>query len=125
MHRTAKAAIKECYEKNKSGDPQYQSFYTSMKARLHATVGETHWKKAHDYLYHFLAQKKSQESQVWRSIKKSMDRSCSLIYIQFPQKWRATGDNRGDGLSYQFDGQYNRLYPFEMDIIMQHCCIGN
>jgi hypothetical protein len=30
-----------------------------MEARLRATVGEMYWKKAHDYLEHFLCQKKA------------------------------------------------------------------
>ena len=50
MHAAAKAQIKECYEKNKKGDPAFMSLTTSMKARLRETVGETYWKKAHDYL---------------------------------------------------------------------------
>lgn len=58
MHAAAKAQIKECYEKNKSGDPQFRSLTTSMKLRLRSTVGELYWKKAHDYLDHFLKQKK-------------------------------------------------------------------
>ena len=57
MHANAKSQIKECYEKNKAGDPEFRSLTTSMKARLRATVGETYWKKAHDYLDHFLKQK--------------------------------------------------------------------
>jgi hypothetical protein len=54
MHAAVKAIIKECYEKNKSGDPQFRSLTMSMKARLRSTVGELYWKKAHDYLDHFL-----------------------------------------------------------------------
>ena len=57
MHVKAKAQIKKCYEKNKSGDPNFRSLRTSMKARLRETVGEDYWKKAHDYLDHFLKQK--------------------------------------------------------------------
>ena len=57
MHIRAKAEIKECYEKNKNGDPQFKSLTQSMKARLRATVGESYWKKAHDYLEHFFRQK--------------------------------------------------------------------
>ena len=57
MHAKAKAVIKECYEKNKRGDHVYKSLPSSMKARLRATVGEVYWKKAHDYLNHFLQQK--------------------------------------------------------------------
>ena len=57
MHANAKSQIKECYEKNKAGDPEFRSLTTSMKARLRETVGEIYWKKAHDYLEHFLKQK--------------------------------------------------------------------
>ena len=57
MHTKAKAQIKECYERNKARDPAFVSLTTSMKSRLRATVGDQYWKKAHDYLDHFLKQK--------------------------------------------------------------------
>ena len=57
MHIKAKATIKECYEKNKAGDPNFRSLTTSMKERLRETVGEVYWKKAHDYTNHFIKQK--------------------------------------------------------------------
>jgi hypothetical protein len=57
MHALAKAQIKECYEKNKSGDPQFKSLTISMETRLRSTVGDLHWKKAHDYLDYFLGQR--------------------------------------------------------------------
>ena len=63
MHAKAKAQIKECYEKNKRGDPAFKSLTTSMKARLRATVGEVYWRKAHDYLEHFLKQKQNSGSR--------------------------------------------------------------
>ena len=63
MHAKAYSVIKECYEKNKAGDPEYQCLTTIMKARLRAIVGETYWKKAQDYLDHFLRQKKVREGQ--------------------------------------------------------------
>lgn len=44
MHTRAKAQIKECYEKNKQGDPNFKSLTTSMKARLKQTVGDVYWK---------------------------------------------------------------------------------
>ena len=45
MHANANAVIKECYEKNKAGDPEYSGSLTViMKARLRATVGEAYWK---------------------------------------------------------------------------------
>ena len=57
MHKKAKEDIRVCYEKSKSGDPQFKSITESMKVRLRATVGEMHWKKAHDYLNNFLKDK--------------------------------------------------------------------
>jgi hypothetical protein len=67
MHAAAKAQIKECYEKNKSGDPQFRSLITSTKARLRSTVGEHYWTKAHDYQDDYLKQmnkRVQQEGQV-------------------------------------------------------------
>ena len=61
MHQKAKAQIKECYGKKKTGDPIYKNLtrISIMKTRLRATVGEKYWKKAHDYLEHFLRQKQT------------------------------------------------------------------
>src|SRR5210317_54818 len=63
MHAKAKQEIKECYEKNKRGDAAYKSLTQSMKSRLRATVGETYWKKAHNYLDHFFKQKTREQQQ--------------------------------------------------------------
>jgi len=46
MHAKAKAVIKECYEKNKSCDPDIRFLPNSLKVRLRATVGELYWNKA-------------------------------------------------------------------------------
>ena len=43
MHVAAKAQLKECDEKNKSGDPFSGSFIAAMTARLKKTVGEFLW----------------------------------------------------------------------------------
>jgi hypothetical protein len=61
MHARAKQVIKECYERNKAGDAAYKSLTHSMKSKLRATVGETYWKKAHDYLDYFFKQKQLQQ----------------------------------------------------------------
>jgi hypothetical protein len=57
MHDVAKAKVMECYEKNKSGDPGFLPLTSSMKEQLRLTVGELHWKKAHDHLDRILKQK--------------------------------------------------------------------
>ena len=58
IYAAAKAQVKECCEKSKSGDSQFRCIYTSTKACLRSTVGEFYWKKAHDYLDHLLNQKR-------------------------------------------------------------------
>ena len=58
MHALAKVKIRECYEKNTSGDPQFlRSLTTIMKAHLRSTVGEVYWKKAREHRDHILKQK--------------------------------------------------------------------
>ena len=63
MHQKGKAQIKECYEKNKNGDPEFKSLTGSMRFHLRNTVGERYWKKAHDYLDHFFRQKQLKEGE--------------------------------------------------------------
>jgi len=63
MHLLAKAQIKECYEKNRAGDPAFRSFLTSMNARLRATVGDVYWKKSHAYVERFIGHKQAKKSQ--------------------------------------------------------------
>ena len=61
MHALAKAKIRECHEKNTSGDPQFRSLTTSMKAHLRSTVGEIYRKKAHKHRDHILKQKNKRD----------------------------------------------------------------
>lgn len=63
MHARAKAEIKDCYERNKNGDPAYKSLTQSMKARLKVTVGDEYWRKAHSYLEHFFKQKQKERAR--------------------------------------------------------------
>lgn len=63
IYTQAKAKIKECYAKNKAGDPMFRSLTASMKAGLRLTVGEEYWKKCHDYLTHALKEKQQQCAQ--------------------------------------------------------------
>jgi hypothetical protein len=57
MHRKAKNVIKVCAERNKQGDPKYASLTSSMRTQLRQVVGETYWRKAEDYLTHFMRTK--------------------------------------------------------------------
>jgi len=63
MHAKAKQQIKECYERNKMGDPAYKSLTQSMKARLKVTVGDDYWRKAQSYLEHFFKQKQKERAR--------------------------------------------------------------
>ena len=60
MHAQAKTIIKDCAERNKRQEPGYESVTLSMKRRLRELVGDHYWKKANDYLVHFIEQKKRQ-----------------------------------------------------------------
>eukprot|EP00536_Pseudo-nitzschia_multiseries_P012532 jgi/Psemu1/326876/estExt_fgenesh1_pg.C_4840003 len=62
MYNDAKKIIKDCAERNKRKEPGYESVTISMKRRLKELVGEHYWKKATDYLIHFLEQKRKMRS---------------------------------------------------------------
>lgn len=64
MHALAKAKVRECYEKNTSGDPQFRSLTASMKAHLRSTVGEVYWKKAREHRDHILKQKNKRDQMM-------------------------------------------------------------
>ena len=63
MHQRAKQAIKDCAEKNKMGDPNYASLTLSMREQLRQVVGEQYWRKAEDYLKHFLQTKGAEQTK--------------------------------------------------------------
>lgn len=65
MHARAKDVIRECTDKHKYKDPEYQSLAMAMQPRLRATVGEKYWKIANDYFNHFIRQK--MQSQLKKS----------------------------------------------------------
>ena len=67
MHAQAKNIIKDCAERNKRQEPGYESVTLSMKRRLRDLVGDHYWKKANDYLVHFIEQKKRQAGLAGRS----------------------------------------------------------
>jgi len=58
MHAQAKNIIKDCAERNKRQEPGYESVTISMKRRLKELVGDHYWRKANDYLVHFIEQKR-------------------------------------------------------------------
>lgn len=57
MHQTVKAIIKDCAERNKRQEKGYESVTEKMKERLKPAVTDAYWKRAEQYLAHFLAQK--------------------------------------------------------------------
>lgn len=67
MHAQAKNIIKDCAERNKRQEPGYESVTLSMKRRLRDLVGDHYWKKANDYLVHFIEQKKRQAGLAGRT----------------------------------------------------------
>ena len=63
MHQQAKQVIKVCAERNKQGDPKYASLTSSMREQLRQVVGEQYWRKAEDYLKHFLQTKGAEQAK--------------------------------------------------------------
>lgn len=63
MHQQAKQVIKVCAERNKQGDPKFASLTSSMREQLRQVVGEQYWKKAEDYLKHFLQTKGAEQAK--------------------------------------------------------------
>ncbi|KAG7366802.1 hypothetical protein IV203_029472 [Nitzschia inconspicua] len=59
LHAKAKLVIKDCAERNKRGEPGYESVTMAMQRRLKDLVGETYWKKAQEFLY-YMHQKRKQ-----------------------------------------------------------------
>ena len=63
MHCQVKIALKDCAERKKrkeSGYGNVTELTESIKHRLIALVGDQYWKKANDYLIHFIEQKRKQ-----------------------------------------------------------------
>jgi hypothetical protein len=60
LHTKAKLVIKDCAERNKRGEPGYESVTMAMQRRLKDLVGETYWKKAQEFLY-YMHQKRKQQ----------------------------------------------------------------
>ena len=63
MHCQVKIALKDCAERKKrkeSGYGNVTELTESIKHRLLALVGDQYWKKANDYLIHFIEQKRKQ-----------------------------------------------------------------
>ena len=62
MHQQAKIIIKDCAERNKRQEPGYESVTESMKRELKELVGAHYWKKANEYLTHFIEQTRRQHA---------------------------------------------------------------
>ena len=46
LHQKVKAIIKDCAERNKRGEPGYESVTASMRSRLKRVVSESYWSRA-------------------------------------------------------------------------------
>ena len=83
MHVRAKKVMKECYERNKVGDPEYASLTKSMKARLKVTVGEKYWRNTRNYLEHFWKQKQKERARAARQQPRPLPASRSAPIPSF------------------------------------------
>jgi len=57
MHARAKETITKCAREHKNGNPMYASLSDAMAKELKMTVGESHWKRAHDYFTQLVKKK--------------------------------------------------------------------
>jgi len=51
----AKQIVKECTLRNRQGHPDYQPLVDAIQSRLQSVVGDTHWKRAEEYLRYYVA----------------------------------------------------------------------
>jgi hypothetical protein len=56
LRGVAKAIVLDCTRRNRLGDPAYHPLMEAVDQRLRQHVGETHWRKAHLYLHHYMKQ---------------------------------------------------------------------
>jgi len=59
LHTRAKKIIRECVERNKRQENGIESITKAITHRLKDLVGDHRWKKANQYLIHFLQEKES------------------------------------------------------------------
>ena len=50
----AKRTIMDCTKRNRMGDPGYHPLIDAIEARLRHVIGDIHWKKALEYLDHYM-----------------------------------------------------------------------
>lgn len=50
----AKRTIMDCTRRNRMGDPGYHPLIDAIEARLRHVIGDIHWKKALEYLDHYM-----------------------------------------------------------------------
>ncbi|KAG7346482.1 hypothetical protein IV203_005550 [Nitzschia inconspicua] len=56
LREVAKAIVLDCTRRNRLGDPAYRPLMNAVDQRLRRHVGETHWRRAHLYLQHYMKQ---------------------------------------------------------------------
>ena len=54
----AKRAIMDCTRRNRMGDPGYHPLIDAIEARLRHIIGDIHWKKALEYLDHYMTHRR-------------------------------------------------------------------
>lgn len=57
LHSKVKAIIKDCADRNRRKEVGFESVTAAMRIQLRKVVSDVYWKKAEDYLKHFLKEK--------------------------------------------------------------------
>jgi hypothetical protein len=56
LREMAKTIVLDCTRRNRLGDPAYRPLMDAIDRRLRRHVGESHWRRAHLYLQHYMKQ---------------------------------------------------------------------
>jgi hypothetical protein len=76
----ARGVVADCTRRNRLGDPDYRPLMDAVDKRLRRHVGETHWKRAHLYLHHYIRQEEARSRrQSHLSQRTAMAKSHILI----------------------------------------------
>jgi hypothetical protein len=57
----AKNIVADCTRRNRLGDPDYKPLMDAVDRRLRTHVGETHWRRAHLYMQHYMRREAGRE----------------------------------------------------------------
>jgi len=61
LREIAKNIVSDCTRRNRLGDPECKPLMDAVDKRLRRHVGETHWRRAHLYMQHYMRREAARE----------------------------------------------------------------